>query len=246
MAGSAAASAATAGAAHGATASLLFPPATPGSTLRTGHGTRPDIDFTNWAGYAVTDGTLTSISANWVAPTVKCFSAKTYSGFWVGFGGTEGPPIEQTGIAGNCSGGTATYYSWYEMYPSPVHKYPSTVMPGDDMSASVIYDGSNTYTLTIADSTQGWKHTVRKTESISGGTSSAEVIAEAPCCTSAGNPRALANFGTINFSDAKVNKSAIGTLSPTEITMVNNGVVKATPSALSGNKNFSITFGKQG
>src|ERR1039457_3963789 len=59
------------------------------------HGTRPLIahggpvnaaESTNWSGYAANGGTYTKVSASWVEPT------------------------------GTCSGRTAQYYSWYEMY----------------------------------------------------------------------------------------------------------------------------------
>lgn len=95
---------------------------------------------------------------------------------------------------------------------------------------------------TVADTTRHWKKTARVT--LSGDLrESAEIIAEAPCCTTSGNPKPLANFGTVSFSNAMVDGVAIGTLSPTSITMVDNsGKVKACVSALTGNSAFSATW----
>ena len=73
--------------------------------------------------------------------------------------------------------------------------------------------------------------------------SSAEVIAEAPCCTQGGGILPLANFGTVNFSNAKANGSAIGNFGPTKITMVDgSGRQKDSVSSLSGGGSFSATW----
>ncbi len=67
----------------------------------------------------------------------------------------------------------------------------------------------------------GWSHTV--TKSLSGAVrSSAEVIAEAPCCTASGGILPLAHFSPVTFTSATVNGSAIGNFSPTQITMVDS------------------------
>jgi hypothetical protein len=71
--------------------------------------------------------------------------------------------------------------------------------------------------------------------------SSAEVIAEAP--SSSGGVLPLANFGTVHFSNSKVNGQSIGSFSPVEIVMeTSGGTVKAKPSALSGGTAFSVTW----
>ena len=94
----------------------------------------------------------------------------------------------------------------------------------------------------LQDITRGWSHTVHKTLS-GAANSSAEVIAEAPCCTASGGILLLANFGTVNFSNATANGSAIGDFSPTRINMVNNiGQLKDQTSALSGGRSFSDTW----
>jgi len=163
---------------------------------------------------------------------------------WSGarIGGYNSNTVEQTGSEVDCSGGSPVYYSWYEMYPAFPVNFSNTVRPGDKFFGSVTFNGGSSYTLVLQDITQGWKHTVNK--SLSGAAnSSAEVIAEAPCCTASGGILPLANFGTVNFSNAKANGSAIGNSSPVQIDMVDNsGRLKDQTSALSGGGSFSDTW----
>jgi hypothetical protein len=200
------------------------------------------VTFQNWAGYAATETQYTSVSANWTAPTVACTTGVQQSAFWVGFDGFETDSVEQTGTSANCKDGTAKYFAWYEMYPDKQVNYHNVVDPGDHMKASVTYDSGTDFTLVITDATRHWSKTA--TVSVSGDLrESAEAIAEAPCCTKAGDFEPLADFGTVSFSDVMVDGVPIGTLSPTAITMVDNGgKVRASVSALTGNDAFSSTW----
>lgn len=213
-----------------------------------GHGTAPlgalrgsaaTAQSTNWSGYAAT-GSFTKVSASWTEPTGHCSGGNQYSSFWVGLDGFNSPTVEQTGSEVDCSGGAARYYSWYEMYPANPVNFSNTVRPGDHFTGSVTYNGGGSYTLVLSDSTQGWSHTVNATLN-GAANSSAEVIAEAPSSVSGVLP--LADFGTVNFTNATVNGTAIGNDSPTEIIMVDNaGRDKDTVSPLSGGENFSATW----
>jgi hypothetical protein len=213
----------------------------PGGPLA-GHGRPQNQEYSsNWSGYAAT-GSFSSVSANWTEPTGHCTSATRYSSFWVGLDGFNSQTVEQTGSEVDCSGGSPKYYSWYEMYPAYPHNFSNTVRPGDKFFGSVTYNGGSSYTLVLQDITRGWKHTVKA--SLSGAAnSSAEVIAEAPCCTASGGILPLADFGTVNFSNATANGSAIGNYSPVEIDMIDNsGRLKDETSALSGGGSFSDTW----
>ena len=215
-------------------------------------GTRPMIargfphttaTSTNWSGYAAHSRTYRSISASWVEPTGHCRgSGRKYSSFWVGLDGynSNSKTVEQTGSEVDCVGSSPRYFAWYEMYPAFPHNFSNTVRPGDHFSGSVTYNGGSSYTLVLQDITQGWKHTVNK--SLSGAAnSSAEVIAEAPSGSSGVLP--LANFGTVNFSNATANGSAIGNFAPTRIVMVDNsGRPKDSVSSLTGGGSFSATW----
>ena len=195
----------------------------------------------NWSGYAAT-GSFSSVSASWTEPTGHCTSATRYASFWVGLDGYNSGTVEQTGSEVDCSGGSPVYYSWYEMYPAVPVNFSTTVRPGDHFNGSVTFNGGSSYTLVLADTTQGWSHTVHA--SLGGAAnSSAEVIAEAPCCTGSGGILPLANFGTVNFSNATANGSAIGNFGPTQITMVDgSGRQKDSVSSLSGGGSFSATW----
>jgi hypothetical protein len=117
--------------------------------------------------------------------------------------------------------------------------YTEPVSPGDHFTASVTVSGSQ-FTLKISDSTKGWTKTQVKSSS-SAKKYSAEIIAEAPASNTSILP--LTNFGTISFTNATANGTAIGSLSHQEITMkTSGGVVKAQPSGLSGGKSFTDTW----
>src|SRR6185369_254890 len=154
-------------------------------------GIRHQAESTNWSGYAATTGTYTSVSASWTEPTGTCSGSAKYSSFWVGLDGYNSNSVEQTGSEVDCSGRTALYYSWYEMFPAAPVNYTNTVRPGDHFTASVTFSGTSTYTLKLSDTTQGWSHTTVKNQS-GLSRSSAEVITEAPSSSSGVLP--LANF----------------------------------------------------
>jgi hypothetical protein len=198
----------------------------------------------NWAGYAATGGTYTSVSASWVQPSVTCGSQDTYSSFWVGIDGDGTSSVEQTGTEADCSGGQASYSSWYEMYPAYPVNFSDTVTPGDSFTASVSSDGSGNFTLTLTDNTAGWSETTNQS-STTAQDGSAEVIAEAPYSNGV---LPLSDFGTVDFTGATANGSPIGSTSPTQINLVSNGgVTEATTSSLdSSGADFSVTWDSTG
>jgi hypothetical protein len=208
-------------------------------------------ESTNWSGYAVTgsNGTFTSVSASWTQPTATCTSSggrrgssDQYAAFWVGLDGYSSDSVEQTGSDSDCDGRTPDYYGWYEMYPANPVYYTNTVEPGDSMSASVTFSGTDTYTLVLKDNTQGWTQSQKISES-GFDRSSAEVITEAPCCTASGGILPLSDFGTINYTASTDNGSSMGTQSPTSIIMVDNsGLEKDSTSSISSSGAFSNTW----
>jgi Peptidase A4 family len=217
-----------------------------GRTFSQSNGT---AESTNWSGYAATTGTYTSVTASWTQPAGHCTSGDQYAAFWVGLDGYSSSTVEQTGSDVDCIGRTAEYYAWYEAYPKASVDYNNTVRANDKFTATVTYIGSNQFTLYIADATQGWNHTT--TVTVNGTVrTSAEVIAEAPCCTFYGGILPLTNFGTMNFTGSTVtptsgSSEAIGSApGVTQIIMVDTfNRNKDTVSALSnGGENFSCTW----
>jgi hypothetical protein len=208
------------------------------------HGIKNESESSNWSGYAATgsDGSFTSVSSSWTEPTVSCNdSGEDYAAFWVGLDGYNSDSVEQTGTDSDCDGGSPDYYGWYEMYPAYPVYYDNPVYPGDSMSASVSVSG-DTYTLVLTDSTQGWTQTQNISES-GLSDSSAEVITEAPCCESSGNPLPLADFGTVNYSGSTVNGQSMAAYNPDQIIMVGaRGDQLDTTSPMDGSGDFSNTW----
>jgi hypothetical protein len=219
----------------------------PAMRMLTGHGTpRDQVQSTNWSGYADTGATFTRVSGNWTEPTGHCGNALSLAAFWVGIDGYSSGSVEQDGTLIQCSGGVATYYSWWEMYPTNAIQVVSTaVRPGDSIAASVARVGGN-YTLRLTDSTHPAASFSTTQSCGSCQNSSAEWIAEAPSGGAGVYP--LTNFGTWSESNASVSSTTLtGTISSFtnhEITMVNSsGGVKAQPSGLTnGGRNFTVTW----
>jgi hypothetical protein len=199
------------------------------------------ITAANWSGYAATGTKFSSVSAGWVVPTATCTKGMQLSAAWVGLDGFNSGTVEQTGTDSDCAAGGPNYYAWYELFPSAAFVLARPVAPGDRMNASVVATTATTFALTITDATKGWTRTFAKTLATAK-RSSAEIIQEAPCCTAGGQVLPLANFGKINFTNANANGQPIGSFAPTRINMAAGGVLKATTSALTLMKNFSVTW----
>jgi len=258
-----------------AVASLVAASAAAGSASPVTHAPRikgaTNSTSTNWSGYAVTGATpFTDVKGSWTQPTANCSSTaasptngkgngnghgnghggggggtsqSTYSSFWVGLDGYSSSTVEQTGTDADCSGTTPVYYGWYEFYPAFPVNFSNPVAPGDTINAEVSVSGG-TVTITLQDATQGW--TQHATQSSSGyALSSAEWVAEAP---SSGKVLPLADFGTVNFSNASATgggkTGSISAFTYDPMTMVTtSGQTKAAPSGLSKNgSSFSVTW----
>jgi hypothetical protein len=201
----------------------------------------------NWSGYAVTGSEFTYAKGAWHVPQVDCSETpNTYSAFWVGIDGYSSGTVEQTGTDSDCDGKTPNYYAWYEFYPAGSVVIGMPVTAGDVMGASVTYSDGE-FTIGIHNHTTGAEF--HKTMAVSGAKrTSAEWIAEAPCCTSGGGILPLADFVRANFgedynsdpgtnyaTDSAVNDGPIIAFGSDveEITMVSGGgVTEAVPTAL--------------
>jgi hypothetical protein len=220
-----------------------------GRHTATRHGRNTTAESTNWSGYAVTgaNGAYNSVSATWTEPTATCTTTSgkrgggdKYAAFWVGLDGYSSGSVEQTGTDSDCVGKTPDYYGWYEMYPANPVYFTNTVKPGDSFSASVTFSGTETYTLVLTDSTQGWTQTITKNET-GLDRSSAEVITEAPSSSSGVLP--LADFGTVTYGTSHANGTSLGSQNPVEIVMINNsGADKDSTSAINSSGGFSNTW----
>jgi hypothetical protein len=239
-------------------------------------------DSTNWSGYAVTAGKggVTDVKGTWVVPKVDCSgdSSSTpgaYSSFWVGIDGWNSNSVEQIGTDSDCASaidGSPTaagvYYAWFEFYPqasfyigNPDNGFAGyAVQPGDTITAEVKSGSSGgkgpgkKFSVILTDVTKGWTFTT--TSSGNAQQSSAEWIAEAPCCGSGNTVLPLANFAAVAFSNSTATIGAaaggIGSFGNAvqEVTMVTEnapaGQIKAQPSALISGTGFTVTWYKPG
>jgi hypothetical protein len=186
-----------------------------------------------WYGYAVSGSTYTSTTADWTMPSLTCDSQDNdeYVAIWTGLDGYASPTTEQIGVLAECLDNTAEYFGWYDMYPGPVEDFDSTLEPGDDLDASVTYDGSSKFTLTLQDTTRGWDDTT--VQVLSGADrSSAETVVEAPGTLSCVPAETLADF-----TNDTVDGKALGDLDPVEVTGSDPDIIV---SPVSG-KSFSVT-----
>jgi Peptidase A4 family len=209
----------------------------PASHAHQAHGAGFNINGYNWGGYAATGSGFTSVTATWTEPSVTCNSTNDLYAPWVGIDGYGSNTVEQTGVATDCSSGRPVYQAWYEMYPaSPVYlslsSYP--VAAGNSFTGTVTFVGSSKFTLTLVNNSRGWTYTITKKLS-SARRLSAEVIIESPT-------GAYPNFGSVTFTNAKVNGNTLGSYNPVAMDPSANGVYEAHASALSGGTSFSMTY----
>jgi hypothetical protein len=211
----------------------------------------------NWAGYAIpsSPNSVTFVMADWVVPKVSG-PANSYSGIWIGIDGYvyNSYTVEQIGTSQNISSsGTAEYNAWYEMVPLPPVWIPSSriaISPGDTINAEIWYSPVYGFQLEIWDITSGgWIDTYQvNTNALR---SSAEWVVESPMTFNGKTwvPLPLADFGTVTFTACEVtiggHTSYIGGFSYDTLTMITtSGIVRASPSALSGygGSSFTVTW----
>jgi len=219
-------------------------PMMPGSSGSSGLGPDNSADMTsvNWAGYAATaqtQGSFTSVSASWTEPAVTCSGGQTFAAFWAGLDGDGTPTVEQTGTEADCTGATASYSGWYELFPNAPVFFDNPLQPGDQLTASVVSDGGGAFTLTLTDATAGWQQSIQQSAP-DAELGSAEIIAEAPSNGQQILP--LSDFGTVNFTNVAINGQPLGaTGNLTSIAMGDSTATLASPSAITDNNAFTVT-----
>jgi Peptidase A4 family len=210
----------------------------------------------NWAGYAIHRASVnfSSVIGAWRQPRATCSSGNpSYSAVWVGLGGysTTSNAREQSGTEVDCSRtGKVLSSAWYELVPAASRTVKLSVLPGDELTASVTVVG-RTVNLALNDLTR--HRTFAKTLHTSDlDISSAEWIVEAPSsCFSAQSCQTLplADFGSAKFdlASAKSTTGHIGSIadrawSSTKITLdpaARHFVDIRSPTATSGSANPS-------
>lgn len=170
--------------------------------LQFGHARRgANRTSTNWAGYAATGGSFTTVGASWVEPDVTCTSTGIVA-FWVGLDGWGSDTVEQDGTGVDCTHGTPRHFAWWETYPvNSIQQYSDPVAVGDHLSSTVTAQAGGVYELVLTDATQGW--TERNLAHLAGAAdASAEIVAEA--VTAGDNVTPLPDFHSAAFTGATV------------------------------------------
>jgi hypothetical protein len=175
----------------------------------------------NWAGYVVTGGPFTSVTATWRVPAVSAPPSHGSVSAWVGLNGYGDRTLEQVGTNSSVIGGVPHYSSWYEVIPRPAVPTPLHIAPGDVIRATVVADTPGTFTFTLQDLTTGASFTTHQSAPRTP-LSSAEVITEAPSVGSApGSIKMvpLARFAPLRFSGIAVNGRPLSSFRWTRVTM---------------------------
>lgn len=190
----------------------------------------------SWGGYAVTGTTFHSVTGNWVVPALNCSATAGDISFWSGIDGWTSSTVEQIGLDAVCtSGGKIEYNPWVEMYPANSIYFTETVHAGDRITASVSVSGTS-FTLTETDTTQGWTKTYHKRGSDQ--LSSAEAILE----DLGSNIPAVADFGSVDFTDVTANGAPLASAGTVNSTDIERGNTLLTDNSALNGGNFSINW----
>jgi hypothetical protein len=158
----------------------------------------------NWAGYAAFGNHFRFVEADYSIPSVNCAASPdgSQAAVWAGLDGFGNSTVEQEGTFAECSGGSASYFAFWEMFPNPAVVF-TNVSPGDAIHVST-YFASGHWNLQLVDRTTGGGFQVSETCSTCKNVS-AEVISEAP---NGGPPSGLlADFGQAGFNHIGVTSS---------------------------------------
>jgi hypothetical protein len=198
-------------------------------------------DSLNWAGYLVSHGRFTSVTATWVVPAARDTTRPgATASFWVGLNGRDSHSLQQIGTTSALTGSGPRYGVWWEMLPGPAVDAPMAVAPGDVVTATVASDGRGIFTLSLRDATNGQYFAIRQTDATAT-LSSAEVVTEAPSSSSGQLP--LADFGTVSFTHVRVNGRPLGALHWSKVNMIVDGRRQAGRSALAaGGSGFAVSW----
>ncbi|MHB1583315.1 MAG: G1 family glutamic endopeptidase [Acidimicrobiales bacterium] len=184
--------------------------------------------YDNWAGEVDTGTTYTGVSADWVVPTVVSSGATQVSATWIGIDGASNSDLIQTGTTQQTSGGSTSYFAWWEILPASASPIAEPVYPDDEMEAAIYEDSPGTWTIRIEDVTQGW--VALGNVNYFGPADSAEWIEEAPVVN--GQLATLADFGAVQFTHLGISSSDLSASILNPAYMVNgSGTVLAYPGA---------------
>lgn len=167
------------------------------------------VKSNNWSGFATYGDHFRFVSATYTIPSLNCAVSPDGStdSEWVGLDGYTSNTVEQVGDYAVCSGGTPSYFAFYEMFPSASVSF-SGVNPGDSITVSVFFTGSQ-WTLSFVDNTNDTAGFSTTQSCPSGSTcrnANAEIISEVP---NGGPPsESLPDYGIVGFTHIAITDTA--------------------------------------
>jgi hypothetical protein len=184
-----------------------------------------------WSGYVVSSNlgnpqpSVTGIKASWIVPTAFSTSIDTYSSAWIGIGGFhDDKTLIQTGTEHDYVNGREFYSAWYEILPDQAIRIEEmSITPGDLITALIELTNpqTNEWKVEIRDLTKNQEFSINLIYNSSKTT--AEWIIERPTINS--QKSALANFGTVSFTDCyatiNANTAAMGEYPHSQVKMIN-------------------------
>ncbi|MGW1076114.1 G1 family glutamic endopeptidase [Streptomyces sp. NPDC002537] len=190
----------------------------------------------NWSGYVAGGQSFTTASASWTVPDISCSAPADAVAEWVGLDGWGNGTVEQIGIQETCETGVPSYANWVEFYPKPPEYLNDRVLPGDRIHAQARFVSGTTYELSMHDETQGWVEN-KKVDGWNAANASAEVIVES-------NRRSFPRFDRIDFTQARFNGLAPGSVNAVNLWASNRGRQQDETSPLYGPEldSFSVAY----
>lgn len=153
----------------------------------------------NWAGYAATGGTFTTVSGTWTVPNISDTRTGGADATWVGIGGVSTDDLIQAGTQATVDPlGRVSYSAFYETLPDASVPLHMGIHPGDTVHVAIQKQSDNSWHIQVSNTSTGETSTL--TTPYRSSLSSAEWIEEAP--TGIRREIPLDNFGSVNISQA--------------------------------------------
>jgi peptidase A4-like protein len=161
-------------------------------------------ESSNWAGYTVTGGTYSAVSATWSVPEFAPDSPAGADAIWVGIGGVHSTDLIQAGTEETVSGrGSTQYQAWVETLPQVSRAVPLPINTGDSVSVSLQQQTGGDWLVAFVNNTSGKSY--QETIQYASSRSSAEWVVEAPSGRR-GRLVPLDAFRSVSFSRASTVK----------------------------------------
>lgn len=173
--------------------------------------TASDTSSLNWSGYysvGGSGGTPDYVTADWTVPNVTWSAGGTnYSSIWTGLGGWGNTHLVQTGTESDqTKGDSQVNYFWWEILPANQTKVTNFPIHNGDKVGSSTYFHNYVATFVMCDYTTNQCLDVDKNETAYTPGATADFIVERTEVN--GNYPVLADFGTLNFTNAQYETTA--------------------------------------